>query len=386
MRAESEARVVRSGIAAGAALLLAGAWVVDLRRAVSAEPEAAWNWLPVASGAVMVVLAVAAVLARTRPARTAALGMCVLLTTVAASVACTAAPAPPGCPDGLAEVLAMAVAVTLIGYRCAAFPVALAAALTLAASLLSSMLRLGRDADLDAALVMSLLLAPGLLLRWRHERRQWQLERARQAERDALARDLHDVVAHHVTGIVVQVQAMPFLTDPQLARAALHDIEQAGMGALQAMQRLVTALRSGHSSGGPVQVGEELHALRRPGTRGRPAVEVLVTGDPGSLPTEVASAVVRIAQEAVTNAARHAQGATRIEVRLVINADRAELAVRDDGRPGTGFGSGGYGLVGMAERAELLGGTLRAGAATDGPGWLVTAEIPVARAALDRNR
>ncbi|GAB3209476.1 sensor histidine kinase [Marinactinospora thermotolerans] len=372
---------------AGAAAVLAAAWAIDLVHAVdrSALPHVGgwWAYPPVVSGAVMALLTLRALPPGASPRRTGLLGICALLTTSLVSLAYRLAPGDaPGHPDGLAEVLAMVGAVSLIAYRCRPWVVAVAAALTLVAPLLSETLRAGRPADLDAALVLLFLLAPGLYLRWRVERRRWQVERVRQEERDTLARDLHDVVAHHVTGIVVQAQALRYVDDPHLARAALPDIERAGLDALEAMQRLVTALRGGHPVSADLpDAAEGLRSLRRPGGGSRARVEVRITGDPGLLPREVASAVVRMAQEALTNADRHAHGAGLITVVLDVTADRARLEVRDDGRGGpVGPGSGGYGLVGMAERAALLGGSLDAGPAPEGTGWRVVAVLPTGRA------
>ena len=109
---------------------------------------------------------------------------------------------------------------------------------------------------------------------------------------------------------------------------------------------------------------------------GRPRVLVRTSGDVDDLAPAVGVALYRIAQEAVTNAVRHAAGATQVTVEVAGHADRVCLTVRDDGDPLTAGGPApGYGLVGMSERAELLGGTLRAGPAPEG-GWAVRATLP----------
>jgi signal transduction histidine kinase len=103
---------------------------------------------------------------------------------------------------------------------------------------------------------------------------------------------------------------------------------------------------------------------------------VTIAGDVDSLPSPVSAGIYRLAQEAVTNAQRHARHVTRIEVRVEADDHTVRLSVRDDGDPpGRAAGSPGYGLLGMAERAELLGGTCEAGPAPD-RGWAVTAVLP----------
>jgi signal transduction histidine kinase len=104
-------------------------------------------------------------------------------------------------------------------------------------------------------------------------------------------------------------------------------------------------------------------------------VDVELSGDLAGLPPAVDAAVFRLAQEAVTNARRHAQHAGVVRVRVRGDADEVRLTVDDDGH-GTGApGPGGFGLVGMAERAKVLGGTMHAGP-RDGGGWSVAAVLP----------
>ena len=105
-----------------------------------------------------------------------------------------------------------------------------------------------------------------------------------------------------------------------------------------------------------------------------PAVEVELSGDLDGLRPLVGAAIYRIAQESITNAMRHARHATRVDVRVVADGDLVRVTVRDDGEAGASDGSSGYGLVGMTERATLLGGTLDAGPGAEG--WTVTAVLP----------
>jgi signal transduction histidine kinase len=107
---------------------------------------------------------------------------------------------------------------------------------------------------------------------------------------------------------------------------------------------------------------------------GGPRVDVRLSGDMDRLPTSVGAALYRITQEAVTNALRHARHVTRITGDVTDEGDRVRLTVRDDGEAGAAGHASGYGLVGMTERAALLGGTLRAGPSPDG-GWVVDAVL-----------
>jgi signal transduction histidine kinase len=107
-----------------------------------------------------------------------------------------------------------------------------------------------------------------------------------------------------------------------------------------------------------------------------PVVDVEVPGDLDELPRQVDAAVYRLAQEALTNALRHARNASRVQIRVVEGGGRLRLRVSDDGQiDPTRPASHGFGLLGMTERVQLLGGTLRAGPAPGG-GWTVDAELP----------
>jgi signal transduction histidine kinase len=123
----------------------------------------------------------------------------------------------------------------------------------------------------------------------------------------------------------------------------------------------------------------DLADLRQLAGRGRvgPAVDVRIDGDLDGVPASVGAAIYRIAQESVTNARRHARHATRIEVRVAADDTSVRLRVSDDGDSTAGrpVASPGYGLLGMIERAGLLGGTCEAGP-NPGRGWTVTAELP----------
>jgi len=217
----------------------------------------------------------------------------------------------------------------------------------------------------------------GLLVRFRAEFRMRELERAKSNERAELARDLHDTVAHHVSAIAIQAQAglATVGKNPDAATAALRIIEAEASRTLTEMRSMVHDLRRDDVAQlAPAPTVADVRQLAATGDNGL-KVDVQVSGDVEGVPAPVAAAVYRIAQESVTNAKRHARGATRIDVRVDVAENRVTLIVRDNGTA-TAAGSPGYGITGMTERASLLGGTCVAGPDPDG-GWVVTAELPV---------
>jgi len=224
--------------------------------------------------------------------------------------------------------------------------------------------------------------AIGLVLREAGSRRASLLERARADERLVLARELHDVVAHQVTGIVVAAQAARVVVpaDPDVARS-LAAIESAGADALAAMRAMVGVLRGGDATRAP---GAELGGIPEMVRRFDPdGTRVRLLADPGFehavLPAGVAATGYRVVQEALTNVRRHAPAATSVEVEVRLRAEELVVGVRNDG---AGAGSpargatGGFGLAGMAERVGALDGTLHAGPCGAGV-WSVTARLPV---------
>ncbi len=272
----------------------------------------------------------------------------------------------------------------------------LGAALTAAA--LAVALAADPGTDADAVAVSYLVLATAWLLgdsaRGRRERaaeaeeRAVQLERTRDAEarravaeeRNRIARDLHDHVAHHVSLMVVQAEAGPVALDraPERAAEAFDSIGATGRQALGEMRQLLGLLRTGDADRLAPQPGldrvEELVArVRRAGL----PVELTVTGGRRALPPATDLSAYRIVQEALTNALRHA-GPARATVTVAYAADELRLAVADDGvgcadRDARG---GGDGLAGMRERAVLVGGRLDAGPRPAG-GWSVSAVLPL---------
>jgi signal transduction histidine kinase len=225
--------------------------------------------------------------------------------------------------------------------------------------------------------VLAAAAAGGASFRYRAESRRRALDQVRSQERVGLARELHDMVAHHVSAIAVQAQAGQAMAGqrPDAALEALAVIEGEASRTLAEMRAMVRVLRDGAPAEYTPRLGvADLASLARRDPV--PVVDVEVPGDLDELPLQVDAAVYRLAQEALTNALRHARNASRVEIRVVEGGGRLRLRVTDDGqidpvRPA----SHGFGLLGMTERVQLLGGTLRAGP-TPGGGWTVDAELP----------
>jgi signal transduction histidine kinase len=242
-----------------------------------------------------------------------------------------------------------------------------------------------------AALLLGISIAVGLMLRSRDSERttvvQSAVSEAQTAERMALARELHDIVAHHVTGIVVQAQAARLMAEqnPQIAVEAMGRIENAGVEALAAMRRLVRSMRGDAPAGASdlseqatTDLGADLRKLVEGANHGVPTSMHLDL--PPDLPHEVGRSALRLVQESLTNVGKHASDATDAFVLAEVSGAELHLRVTDNGRERTqrpAGGSGGYGLVGMRERVALLKGRLSAGRGPDG-GWRVEAWLPLA--------
>lgn len=233
--------------------------------------------------------------------------------------------------------------------------------------------------EVVAAVAFFLLSAAvGVALRFQAQARDRAVEEAKLRERSALARELHDAVGHHVTAIVIQAQAGRALAaaDPQRALGVLTTIEDAAARTLLEMRAMVGVLRDGRGPRLAPRAGvADIRRLAGEDDEAVP-VDVHLTGDLADLSPAVDAALYRIAQEAVTNARRHARHASGVTVEVDGGDREVRLVVRDDGMAGGGRPAPpGYGLVGMAERAGLLGGALRAGPEAGG-GWQVEAVLP----------
>ncbi|MET0788568.1 MAG: histidine kinase [Cellulomonas sp.] len=235
------------------------------------------------------------------------------------------------------------------------------------------------DALLEVVFVMSPA-AIGAWVRYGASSRLRDRDLVRVREREQLARELHDTVAHHVSAIAVRAQAgrVVAATNPEAAVDALRLIETEASRALTEMRLMVGALRGGGAPDlAPQQGVADIERLAL-AIDGPPRVDLQLSGDLDDLRPAVGVAVYRLAQESITNALRHARHASRIDVRVSGDDECVRLTVVDDGEVHARSGTG-YGLVGMTERAALLGGTLDAGPGAE-RGWTVAAVLPKAGA------
>lgn len=235
----------------------------------------------------------------------------------------------------------------------------------------------------------------GFALRERTEQTEAAEERAERAEREReaaarvavaeergrIARELHDVVAHAVSVIVLQVGAVRHRMPESAAadREALRNVEEAGRTALAEMRRLLNAMR---------EEGDEAELMPHPGLADLDrlvrdvgaaglAVDLRVLGEPSPLPPGLDLSAYRIVQEGLTNSLKHA-GAGKAEVTVAYEPDELRLEVRDHGtgdRAAEPATSNGHGLVGIRERVKIFGGEMTAGPAPGG-GFLVRARLP----------
>ena len=246
-------------------------------------------------------------------------------------------------------------------------------------------------------------LGVGMLLR-RARRLQVEEDRSAQLavaeERVRIARELHDVVAHGVSLMTIQISAARRVatSKPELADDSLAAAEQAGRQTLNELNSMLSVLRGADASIGaaawPNQANESgtttaphrspiprltdlaelVDGLNKAGRR----ATLTILGEPPEVPSSVALVIYRVVQEALTNAVRYAPDAA-IEVELIYSPEAISVFVDDDGpgstatpRPG-----GGHGLVGMSERLATVGGSLSAGPRSPAPGWRVHANVPI---------
>jgi signal transduction histidine kinase len=229
-------------------------------------------------------------------------------------------------------------------------------------------------------LVLPFVAAIGAAVRAQNQAHQRGMEQVKLLERDHFARELHDTVAHHVSAIVIRAQAGRIVaaSDPGAALDALSVIEEAASRTLEEMRTMVGALRHGDEPDLAPQRGvADIERLTNRAGDG-PHVDVELSGDLERLRPSVDAALYRLAQESITNAVRHARHATRIHVSVHGERDCVRLTVGDDGESGPAGprSASGFGLIGMAERAKLLGGTLEAGPNHRNRGWTVHAVLP----------
>ncbi|MFS0734080.1 histidine kinase [Microbacterium sp. 1P10UB] len=247
------------------------------------------------------------------------------------------------------------------------------------------------DAVLSLAFVTYVAATFGLLLAWtagalvrtalrarttRRAQQRAEAEAMAEQERVAIARDMHDVVAHSLAVVIAQADGARYAasSDPSAAPAALATISSTARAALADVRLLLTQLRHREGDGPQPTIAdlEELYAqVRGAGVALRVDVDPAPPGEP---PAAVQLAVYRILQEALTNALRHGTGEP-VLVGLAWHPDRVQLTVTNPVRPAGRRAEAGHGLIGMRERASLVGGTLTA-AESDGR-FTVTATLPV---------
>lgn len=212
--------------------------------------------------------------------------------------------------------------------------------------------------------------------------REAAVERAAQQERTRIARELHDVVAHSVSVMVVQAGAARRVLDrhPDQTAESLAVIESTGRDALDELRRVLGVLRGerNHPSTEPQPTADDVAVLVQRWRDAGHSVALTVHGTPPDLPLGVSLTVYRLVQEGLTNVMKHAGPAAHTEVCLRYAPDEVELEVLDDGRGAAGAAvpSSGQGLIGMRERVELFGGTLAAGPRPGG-GFRVHASLPL---------
>jgi signal transduction histidine kinase len=211
-------------------------------------------------------------------------------------------------------------------------------------------------------------------------------ERALLEERQRIARELHDVVAHHMSVIAIQAEAAPYKTadpPPELVES-FGDIRASALAGLAELRRVLGVLRTGQQDTTPQPGLADLDALLDSARGGGVSVTVTRSGNPVPLPEGVDLSAYRIVQEALSNAMRHAPG-SQVQVHLAYRPDALALEICNDAAlravpvlvaSGERAAGGGHGIIGMRERATMLGGTLDTGPTDDG-GFQVTAVLPV---------
>jgi signal transduction histidine kinase len=291
---------------------------------------------------------------------------------------------------GLAEAAGMLVLIVRVARR--GMPDLSVAAVTVGALAIAVQpVRIGgpHDAVVVPGLVLGLCAAAaasvGIYLRMLDANRDHQLATAQAEQRLAFARDLHDFVAHHITGMVVQAQGARMIAEQdQRVLAALERIERAGVEAMTSMHHMVGALRTAETRqdvpGAPVATAADIAPLVADfATAGGAVAELHVEGALDDLPAEVGLSAHRVVIEALTNIRRHAPRSGRVQVWLERTPAWLLVRVVNDGPPPRTEilrEREGFGLAGLAERIGMVGGRIKAGPGIDG-GWIVEAAIPL---------
>ena len=290
---------------------------------------------------------------------------------------------------GLAESLAF-LGVLFVVARRASPGWAVPAVISAGAAVSFLPLRGGQSAEfvifgLTQALAAAAVIGIGIYLRLMESSRQRAVDAVRAEQRAEFARDLHDFIAHHVTGIVVQAQGARFIAeqDPKRVLLALEQIEQAGAETMASMRRMVGVLRDPQSRPdaplAPVAGVTDLAQLVEQFTAaGGPLARLHVDGPADGLPVEVSTSAYRVVMEALTNIRQHAVDTRVADVWVRRTPEWLLIRVANDGtaRPSRPGERSGYGLVGLTERVRAVGGRITAGPGIEG-GWVVDAAFPL---------
>ncbi|MCO8269881.1 histidine kinase [Actinoplanes sp. TRM 88003] len=237
------------------------------------------------------------------------------------------------------------------------------------------------------ALAAAAAIGLGIYLRIIEGSRQRAVDAVRAEQRAEFARDLHDFIAHHVTGIVVQAQGAKFIAeqDPKRVLQALDQIEQAGAETMTSMRRMVGVLRDPDSKPdaplAPVAGVHDLGALLEQfNAAGKATARMHLDGELGGLPVEVSTSAYRVVMEALTNVRQHAPEASAADIWIRRTPEWLLVRVANDGvvpaRTGAPRERAGYGLVGLTERVRAVGGRITAMPGIEG-GWVVDAAFPI---------
>ena len=281
-----------------------------------------------------------------------------------------------------------------VAVRCRPWVVVVAAVVTVLGAT-----TVGQQPAITALAAAAIPVAVGVIVRVRRGNREelevaerrHEGERALLEERQRIARELHDVVAHHMSVIAIQAEAGPYKTadpPPELVES-FAEIRASALSGLSELRRVLGVLRSDQPVTAPQPGLEDLPGLLDSARAGGVTVTTEVTGTPRPLPEGVNLSAYRIVQEALSNAMRHAPGSA-VQVKLFYGEAALVIEIRNDGlangAPGdraaagqglwAGLDGGGHGVIGMRERASMLGGHLQAGP-TANDEFLVTAALPL---------
>jgi signal transduction histidine kinase len=291
-----------------------------------------------------------------------------------------------------AGVIVYGLCLYAVSVRCATWVVITAGVVTAAGALF-----INEPSGAAAIVLTVILLLGGAFVRSRRSgreqlevaERRHEGERALLEERQRIARELHDVVAHHMSVIAIQAEAAPYKTTdpPKELVESFAEIRASALSGLNELRRILGVLRSDTPDTAPQPGLDDLPGLLESARNGGVTVTTAVSGTPRPIPQGVDLSAYRIVQEALSNAMRHAPAAA-VQVHLHYGEAALVIEVRNDscapgtqalweqpGEPGPSDG-GGHGIMGMRERAAMLGGHLEARPAPNGE-FLVTAALPL---------